>query len=72
MRIVKINEARKMLFQDLEIGDVYRNTDDDFISIKTDSSGGCIYCDEEGVWSPSREDLKGEVLLLHAELIIKE
>lgn len=72
MRIVKTNEARKMLFQDLEIGDVYRNTDDDFISIKTDSSGGCIYYDEEGVWSPSREDLKQEVLLLHAELIIKE
>ena len=71
MRIVKTNE-RKMQFQDLQIGDVYCNTADDFISIKTDSSGGCIYCDEAGIWSQSRENLNEEVRLLPAELVIRE
>ena len=72
MKIVRTNETRKMQFQDLEIGDVYYNVDDGFISIKTGTSGECIYCDEEGIWSPSRDDLKDEVRLLHAELVIKE
>ena len=72
MKIVRTNETRKMQFQDLEIGDVYYNVDDGFISIKTGTSGECIYCDEEGIWSPSQDDLKDEVRLLHAELVIKE
>lgn len=68
------NSPKTIRFEDLRIGDVYKD-EEGYICIKV--SDGCVdnnltyEYNEEGEWEPTSEDFHVEVTPIEAELIIK-
>ena len=76
MNVIDKTEKKTIFFEDLEIGDVYRD-DEGFICIKINNkddgeSNSLTYgWTEEGRWEPTFETYGTEVEPIEADLVIK-